>query len=132
MATDNFLDKKSVLGLAERVPMCPPPEIFNWRSINWTTGGRNQQHYIQSATINDADTIDIANKMPRNGMNICSFYEKNTNQLTFAPIIKFSDTVFYGMGVTKDGRVLYITMTMTSSSINSFSVQIHCFGTPIQ
>ena len=25
MATDNFLDKKSVLGLAERVPMCPPP-----------------------------------------------------------------------------------------------------------
>lgn len=27
MATDNFLDKKSVLGLAERVPMCPPETI---------------------------------------------------------------------------------------------------------
>lgn len=28
MATDNFLDKKSVLGLAERVPMCPPPRYL--------------------------------------------------------------------------------------------------------
>lgn len=132
MATDNFLDKKSVLGLAERVPMCPPPEIFDWSSITWSVGGRNPQHYVQSATINDADTIDIAQKMPRNGMNICRFYEENTSQITFAPIMKFSDVGFYGMGVTNDGRVLYITMIRTSSSINSFMVQIHCFGTPIQ
>ena len=132
MATDNFLDKKSVLGLAERVPMCPPPEIFDWSRITWNVIGRNQQHYVQSATINDADTIDIAKKMPRNGMNICRFYEENTTQITFAPIMKFGDLGFYGMGVTKDGRVLYITMTRTSSSINSFMVQIHCFGTPIQ
>lgn len=73
--------------------MCPPPEIFDWFSINWNNVGRNQQHYIQSATISDADTIDIANKMPRNGMNICSFYEENTSQITFAPIMKFGDTV---------------------------------------
>ena len=132
MATDNFLDKKSVLGLAERVPMCPPPQIFDWTRISWVNVGRTQQHYIQSATISDADTIDIANKMPRNGMNICSFYEENTSQITFAPIMKFGNTAFYGMGVTKDGRVLYITMTRTSPSINNFSVQIHCFGTPIQ
>ena len=65
-------------------------------------------------------------------MNICSFYEENTSQITFAPIMKFSDMAFYGMGVTKDGRVLYITMIRNSPSINSFKVQIHCFGTPIQ
>ena len=36
MATDKFLDKKSVLGLAERVPMCPPPETIVFAdSIEW-------------------------------------------------------------------------------------------------
>lgn len=29
MATDNFLTTKSVLGLAERVVNCPPPEILD-------------------------------------------------------------------------------------------------------
>ena len=109
-----------------------PPEIFDWLRINWTNVGRNQQHYIQSATISDTDTIDIANKMPNNGMNICRFYEENTSQLTFALIMKFGDTAFYGMGVTNDGRILYITMSRSSSSIQQWRVQIHCFGTPIQ
>ena len=109
-----------------------PTETFDWLSITWTNIGRNQQHYIQSATINDADTIDIANKMPNNGMNICRFYEENTSQLTFAPIMKFGDTAFYGMGVTNDGRILYIQMSRSSSSIQQLRVQIHCFGTPIQ
>lgn len=109
-----------------------PPEIFDWSNVDWSLVGRNPQHYLQSATINDADTIDIANKMPRNGMNICSFYEGNTSQITFAPIMKFGDTGLYGMGVTNDGRLLYIRMRRNSSSIQSFNVEIHCFGTPIQ
>ena len=93
--------------------------------------GRNPQHYLQSATITDTDTIDIATKMPRNGMNICRFYEQNTSQVTFAPIMKFGDNIFYGMSVTKDGRLLYITMKRNSTSIQSFDVEIHCFGEPI-
>ena len=52
MATDNFLDKKSVLGLAERVPMCPPPETIVFAdSIQWGGGsftGGNQYQSFQS------------------------------------------------------------------------------------
>lgn len=50
-------------------------------------------------------------------MNICRFYEENTSLLTFAPIMKFGNTAFYGMGVTNDGRILYITMSRSSSSL---------------
>ena len=59
MATDNFLDKKSVLGLAERVPMCPPETIVFADSIQWLgssqTGG-NQHQYAENI-----DTTDITN-----------------------------------------------------------------------
>lgn len=60
MATDNFLDKKSVLGLAERVPMCPPPETIVFaNSIQWTgislTGGHQHQY------AENINTKDITN-----------------------------------------------------------------------
>ena len=59
MATDNFLDKKSVLGLAERVPMCTPETIVFADSIQWLgssqTGG-NQHQYAENI-----DTTDITN-----------------------------------------------------------------------
>ena len=108
-----------------------PPEIFDWSSVDWNLTGRNPQHFLQSATITDADTVDIATKMPVNGMNICRFYEGTTSQITFAPIMKFGDTGLYGMGVTNDGRLLYIIMRRNSSSTQFFNVEIHCFGESI-
>ena len=33
MATDNFLTTKSVLGLAERVVNCPPPELIDFTDL---------------------------------------------------------------------------------------------------
>lgn len=55
MATDNFLDKKSVLGLAERVPMCPPPETIVFSDkISWvgsSLSNLNQYQYANNISI---------------------------------------------------------------------------------
>lgn len=132
MATDNFLTTKSVLGLADRVVMCPPPEIFDWGSIEWQVQGVSPQHYAQYATIRDGNTMGIANRMPANGVNICRFYEQQTGNITLAPIMKFGTNLLLGMGVTNDGRVLYIRMEQNPPGSNIFVVNIHCFGTAIQ
>lgn len=68
MATDNFLDKKSVLGLAERVPMCPPPEIlvlsddisWNFRSI--TTPSSKQEQYADNISLSLIENYEIVIK----------------------------------------------------------------------
>lgn len=67
MATDNFLDKKSVLGLAERVPMCPPTKTIVFAdSIEWAgfslTGG-NKQQYAENINTTDITNYGLLEKL---------------------------------------------------------------------
>lgn len=66
MATDNFLDKKSVLGLAERVPMCPPETIVFADSIQW--GGvsllnKNQHQYSENISAINVSNREMIRKL---------------------------------------------------------------------
>ena len=64
MATDNFLDKKSVLGLAERVPMCPPPETIVFAdSIQWGGGSFTGGNQYQSFHISKSEGFAYCSKI---------------------------------------------------------------------
>ena len=137
MATDNLLTKKSVLGLAERVVMCAPPEIIDLRDIAWG-GSCSLKKCIQTGNISQnshSDIISLANKMPVWGTNICLFKDMNSNSNIYALIVKTSNLSFNGMGITNDGRVVYIIMKepkLLASTINELNIDISIFGEAIE
>lgn len=64
MATDNFLTTKSVLGLSERVPMCPPETIVFSDSILWagtslTDGSYNQHQYAENLSSSNVTNYSL-------------------------------------------------------------------------
>ena len=67
MATDNFLDKKSVLGLAERVPMCPPPETIVFADkIQWagsSLSNKNQHQYNDNISATNVSNRELIRKL---------------------------------------------------------------------
>lgn len=87
MATDPFLTKKSVLGLAERVRLAPPPTIFDlrpimllnyvndtWKSISISLTNPNELYAAELFT--DLNTIDAPVPL---GIIACVIYDGHSN-----------------------------------------------------
>lgn len=118
MATDNFLTTKSVLGLAERVAMCPP-EIIDLIYTTFTDEEVNSQHHILSANITDSSVISLLRKLQTGQMAVLQFNSQFETGVTLvnyicAPIFKVRGTLapiteFRGFSILNDGRSLYIT-----------------------
>lgn len=67
MATDNFLTTKSVLGLAERVVMCPPTEMITFSdNISWLNTALtnyNQHQYADNISILNVTNCELVSKL---------------------------------------------------------------------
>lgn len=73
--------------------------------------------------------------MPVWGTNICLFKDANSNSNIYALIVKISNLSFNGMGITNDGRVVYIIMKepkLLASTINELNIDISIFGEAIE
>ena len=124
MATDNFLTTKSVLGLAERVVMCPP-EIIDLTDTTFTKEEVSSQHYTLTANIEDSSVTSLLRKLQIGQMAVLQFKPQFTTGVTLvynmcAPIFKTrgalaSMTEFHGFCILDDGRSLYITGVLSSS-----------------
>ena len=139
MATDNFLTTKSVLGLAERVAMCSPPEIIDLTDTTFTDEEVNSQHHILSANITDSSVTSLLRKLQIGQMAVLQFKSQFETGVTLvynmcALIFKVrgalaSITEFHGFGILDDGRSLYIACMLTSSFPQTNRIIIHRFGT---
>lgn len=154
MATDSFLDKKSVLGLAERVPMCPPPETIVFAdSIQWLgssqTGG-DQHQYAENIDITDITNYNLLPQLAVGQSIACEI--KINGELEVLPLflakyqrnestnILSQQYEAKGTTVLSDGKIAGVIFDYT---INRFTtgtpqritrilnchVYIHCWGT---
>ena len=147
MATDNFLDKKSVLGLAERVPMCPPPETIVFSdSIQWLghslTNG-NQREYndnISSSLVTNHVLVSnlalgqsVACQIKINGkVEILPLFlaERLTTQSGTIQTIK---SIAKGANVLDDGHIAGVifthtkTITRPTTGLPMIAVLLSCY-----
>ncbi|HIZ86331.1 MAG TPA: hypothetical protein IAC04_07560 [Candidatus Coprenecus stercoravium] len=112
MATDNFLDKKSVLGLAERVPMCPPPETIVFAdSIQWGGGSlsnKNQHQYNENISATNVSNREMIRKLAIGQSIACKI--KINGEQEILPLFLVSMT----NGVSASGSIsTYITKGTT-------------------
>lgn len=154
MATDNFLDKKSVLGLAERVPMCPPETIVFADSIQWLgnslTGG-NQYQYAANLDTTDITNYDLLEQLAVGQSIACKI--KINGELEVLPLFlaKYQSGVYAGTSrqqyeakgttVLSDGKIacvifnytinktIHVGKPQTITRILSCQVYIHYWGT---
>lgn len=145
MATDNFLDKKSVLGLAERVPMCPPPETIVFAdSIQWLGSSQiegNQHQYaenISTANITNYGLLrqlaigqSIACQIKINGGRevLPLFLVSNTNSLTGT--YRIYTYITKGTTVLNDGKIAgvifeYIYRMLQSVGVPTITETLNC------
>ena len=129
MATDNFLTTKSVLGLAERVVNCPPPEILNLNKYANQTNyiGNPNGQMIGTFTLTD-DDYALLNKLPsyaaiysRLKENQIDIMNGSSTYNCWIPLFHWAN-VNYGQAITTTGivGVIYIlNKNATIYSINS-------------
>lgn len=128
MATDNFLTTKSVLGLAERVVNCPPPEILNLEKYeNQTSYKVDEGQMIGTFTLTD-DDYALLNKLP----NYAAIYSRlretqidNVNgKITYScwiPLFHWAN-VHYGQAITTTGIVGVIDIVNKTATIHQYKL----------
>ena len=93
MATDNFLTKKSVLGLAERVVNCPPPEILVLDLIDGSWGGSSAggrySTYVNHMTTNDLQNYQLIPKLSVGQSILFQFTVQDIGETITIPITLF-------------------------------------------
>ena len=131
MATDNFLTTKSVLGLAERVVNCPPPEILNLEKYeNQTSYKADKGQMIGTFTLTD-DDYALLNKLP----NYTAIYSRlretqidNMNgKITYAcwiPLFHWANAN-YGQAITTTGIVGVIYILNKKATIYQYKLSYY-------
>ena len=145
MATDNFLDKKSVLGLAERVPMCPPPETIVFAdSIQWvgsSLANKNQHQYNENISATNVSNRELIRKLSI-GQSIACKIKINAEQeiLPLFLVSKTNDvsasgsiTTFITKGTTvlNDGKIAgvifkYIYQIIQTTGLSRIVEALNC------
>ena len=126
MATDSFLNKKSVLGLVERIPMCPPPEtiVFS-NNIQWLGSSlietQNQHQYNDNISLSDVTNWELIKNLALGQSVACQitingkreilplFLTSETYNTT--TLIKLDQWVAKGTMVLDDGKIAGVIMT---------------------
>lgn len=132
MATDNFLTTKSVLGLAKRVVMCPPPEMITFSdNISWlgsSLSNYNQHQYADNISISNVINYELVSKLAVgqsvacqikiNGeQEILSLYL--TQHLTSSTsTTKIVQCIVKGTTVLNDGKIAGVIFTYKESIIS--------------
>lgn len=145
MATDNFLDKKSVLGLAERVPMCPPPETIVFAdSIQWGGGSlsnKNQHQYNENISATNVSNREMIRKLAI-GQSIACKIKINAEQ-EILPLFLVSKTngnsasgsistyITKGTTVLNDGKIAgvifeYIYQIIQTTGLSRIVEALNC------
>lgn len=145
MATDKFLDKKSVLGLAERVPMCPPPETIVFAdSIQWTGNSltnKNQHQYNENISDTNVSNLELIQKLAI-GQSIACKIKINAEQ-EILPLVLVSMTndvsalgsistyITKGTTVLNDGKIAgvifkYIYQIIKNTGISRIVKTLNC------
>ena len=90
MATDNFLTTKSVLGLAERVVNCPPPEIIDFTDLPWNKSGTIESEKMIINSLSGNAGVTQMGKLQDGQLAIMKFREEFTDgangDIIFMPI----------------------------------------------
>lgn len=132
MATDNFLTTKSILGLAERVVNCPPPEILNLEKYGNQTSyvGNSQGQMIGTFTLTD-DDYALLNKLPSYAAIYSRLRESqidNANgSLTsncWIPLFHWAN-VNYGQAITTTGIVGVIYILNKKATIYQYKLSFY-------
>lgn len=93
MATDNFLTTKSILGLAERVVNCPPPEILVLDPIDGQWGGGGSEGrwgaYVDRMTTNDLQNYQLIPKLSVGQSILFQFNAQDIGETITIPITLF-------------------------------------------
>lgn len=93
MATDNFLTTKPVLGLAERVVNCPPPEILVLDPIDgqWRGSGSGGKWatYVERMTTNDLQNYQLIPKLSVGQSILFQFTAQDIGETITIPITLF-------------------------------------------
>lgn len=130
MATDNFLTTKSVLGLAERVVNCPPPEILNLEKYeNQTSYKADKGQMIGTFTLTD-DDYALLNKLPKYAAIYSRLRETqidNVNgKLTYScwiPLFHWANAN-YGQVITTTGIVGVIYILNKTATIHQYKLGV--------
>ena len=146
MATDNFLDKKSVLGLAERVLMCPPPETIIFAdSIQWignSLSNKNQHQYNENISATNVSNREMIRKLAI-GQSIACQIKINAEQeilplflVSKTSVISTSGSIFTyyitkGTTVLNDGKIAgvifeYIYQTIQGTGLSRIVETLNC------
>lgn len=150
MATDNFLKKKSILGLADRVSLCQAPDTIQFPStLSWMYAGVGTNVYkafttVQTADLNLISNIDIIRDLIIGiGQQInCSipYYDGDENsssiiipiicQKSIETVITGTMRIFEGCGVTSlnNGCLIsgYIKYTYTKINNEAKAEKLEC------
>lgn len=126
MATDNFLTTKSVLGLAERVVMCPPETIVFSDKIVWmgsSLTNHNQHQYADNISISNVTNYELVPNLALGQSVACQitilgeveilplFLTKRlTNSTSTTETIK---NIAKGATVLDDGKIAGVIFTHT-------------------
>ena len=145
MATDNFLDKKSVLGLAERVPMCPPPETIVFAdSIQWfgsSLSNKNQHQYNENISVTNVSNRELIRKLAigqsiacqikisGNQENLPLFLVSKTNDVSASGSI--ATFITKGTTVLNDGKIAgvifeYIYQKIQTTGLSRIVETLNC------
>ena len=146
MATDNFLDKKSVMGLAELFPMCPPPPetIVFADSIQWDGGSltnKNQHQYNENISATNVSNREMIRKLAI-GQSIACKIKINGKQ-EILPLVLVSKTtsssssevsstfITKGTTVMNDGKIAgviftYIYKTIQTTGLSRIVETLNC------
>ena len=93
MATDNFLTRKSILGLAERVVNCPPPEMLVLNLIDGQWGGSSSGGkwgaYVVHMTTNDLQNYQLIPKLSVGQSILFQFTAQDIGETITIPITLF-------------------------------------------
>ena len=132
MATDNFLTTKSVLGLAERVVNCPPPEILNLNKYANQTNyiGNPNGQMIRTFTLTDNDYA-LLNKLPsyaaiysRLKENQIDIMNGSSTYNCWIPLFHWAN-VNYGQAITTTGIVGVIYILNKNATIYQYKLSFY-------
>lgn len=133
MATDPFLTKKSVLGLAERV-VTAPPMIFDLRSImllnkvndTWKSTSislTNSNALYAAELFADLNTIDAPVPL---GINACVIYDGQSNSVDCLINTMFWNWMMSGTFCSKNySGIGFISMSISLKSNNKTPNSLH-------
>ena len=116
-----------------------PPEIIDLQSVDWLISGVNTQHYKSTVSVTDASITSLVRNLQIGQMAVLKFKEVFTDisngTVICIPIFRNYNQILslislYGFGLIKDGRNLWVNGLMRTEPY-ILTIEIHCFGTPI-